>query len=74
MKTYITILSGILLTGCTVETLGLTELDSDNVSTIQLDGVTETIHSFTLDSGVDCVVYEGYRAGGITCNWDKLNK
>lgn len=53
--TAITILA---LTGCTESGAGETE------------GVYEVIHVDVDGRKVPCVVWDGYKAGGITCDWN----
>lgn len=38
------------------------------------DDLNDTIYQIKLKGNLDCIVYDGYKAGGISCNWEKYNK
>ena len=47
------------LAGCSAESEAATNTDVSGIVVPLLDG-----------GSVTCVVYEGYKAGGITCDWE----
>lgn len=54
--------SALLVSGCSVEASVESKPTPDNVN----GGAIEMV---TLDDGTRCVVWDGFKAGGISCDW-----
>lgn len=64
MKTVFALTAALLVTACVPS--------GDKQPTSDANGYGILFHSKTPE-GVECVVYDGSRAGGVSCNWDKFN-
>lgn len=61
MKKLALAIMAVTLMGCATEVDGVAEANIEHFQT-NVNGVI-----------VDCVLYDGYNAGGLTCNWGAYN-
>ncbi len=58
---YLALVAMLFLVGCD-------DAPSKTTSVINTGGVGQ-VKELNLSDGTKCAIYDGYRAGGITCNW-----
>ena len=61
------IIAALLLTGCSDEPTEIKPVVEKQ------DGYRYT-HLITMNSGMQCVVFDGYKAGGLSCDWNHKSK
>lgn len=69
---YALILAALLLAGCS-QTPQAQSVVPNVPEGVQRVGYND-VYDFKLEDGTRCVLMDGYRSGGITCNWRTTNE